>query len=113
MIVEATGLTKTYGTNKVLDDITLGVREGTVFALLGPNGAGKTTTIRILTTLTDRRGHGDGGGPRRRARPERRACGHQPDRPVLGGGRPADGPREPHHDRQAHAPRPGGEDQAP
>ncbi|MEO6091271.1 MAG: ATP-binding cassette domain-containing protein [Umezawaea sp.] len=52
MIVEATGLTKTYGTSTVLDDITLGVQEGTVFALLGPNGAGKTTAIRILTTLT-------------------------------------------------------------
>ncbi len=52
MIVEATGLRKSYGSTAVLDGVDLHVREGTVFALLGPNGAGKTTTIRILTTLT-------------------------------------------------------------
>ncbi|MCS7477289.1 ATP-binding cassette domain-containing protein [Umezawaea endophytica] len=52
MIVEAEGLTKSYGTTTVLDGVDLHVRRGTVFALLGPNGAGKTTTIRILTTLT-------------------------------------------------------------
>ena len=52
MIVEAEGLTKSYGTTAVLRGIDLHVRGGTVFALLGPNGAGKTTTIRILTTLT-------------------------------------------------------------
>jgi ABC-2 type transport system ATP-binding protein len=52
VIVEAEGLTKSYGTTTVLNGIDLHVRAGTVFALLGPNGAGKTTTIRILTTLT-------------------------------------------------------------
>jgi len=52
VIVEAEGLTKSYGTTAVLNGIDLHVRRGSVFALLGPNGAGKTTTIRILTTLT-------------------------------------------------------------
>ncbi|MBM7784026.1 ATP-binding cassette domain-containing protein [Tenggerimyces flavus] len=51
MIVEATGLQKAFGTNRVLDGVDIRVPEGTVYALLGPNGAGKTTTIRILTTL--------------------------------------------------------------
>ncbi|MFC3896655.1 ATP-binding cassette domain-containing protein [Lentzea rhizosphaerae] len=52
MIVETTGLTKSYGTNTVLTGLDLKVAEGSVLALLGPNGAGKTTTIRILSTLT-------------------------------------------------------------
>ncbi|MFE0772577.1 ATP-binding cassette domain-containing protein [Streptomyces sp. NPDC058861] len=49
--IEATGLTKSHGTVRVLDALDLRVAEGSVFALLGPNGAGKTTTVRILATL--------------------------------------------------------------
>ncbi|TCC09990.1 ATP-binding cassette domain-containing protein [Kribbella soli] len=52
MIVEATGLKKSYGATEVLTGVDLSVAEGSVLALLGPNGAGKTTTVRILTTLT-------------------------------------------------------------
>ncbi|TDW87029.1 ABC-2 type transport system ATP-binding protein [Kribbella pratensis] len=52
MIVEATGLRKSYGATEVLTGVDLSVAEGSVLALLGPNGAGKTTTVRILTTLT-------------------------------------------------------------
>jgi ABC-2 type transport system ATP-binding protein len=52
MIVEATGLRKSYGGTDVLTGVDLSVAEGSVLALLGPNGAGKTTTVRILTTLT-------------------------------------------------------------
>jgi daunorubicin resistance ABC transporter ATP-binding subunit len=52
MIVEATGLRKSFGATEVLTGVDLHVEEGTVLALLGPNGAGKTTTVRILTTLT-------------------------------------------------------------
>ncbi|MFZ4299377.1 ATP-binding cassette domain-containing protein [Streptomyces cinereoruber] len=50
--VEATALSKSHGSVRVLDSLDLRVAEGTVFALLGPNGAGKTTTVRILATLT-------------------------------------------------------------
>jgi oleandomycin transport system ATP-binding protein len=46
-----TGLTKSFGRTRVLDDIGFSAAEGTVLALLGPNGAGKTTAIRILCTL--------------------------------------------------------------
>ena len=49
--VNATGLTKAYGQQKVLDEVDLAVPAGQIFALLGPNGAGKTTLIRILATL--------------------------------------------------------------
>jgi ABC-2 type transport system ATP-binding protein len=50
-IVEARGLTKTFGRTQVLKGIDIAVPRGSVLALLGPNGAGKTTTVRILTTL--------------------------------------------------------------
>src|SRR6188768_3688964 len=49
--IEVRGLTKSYGSSKVLDDVSFAVGEGTVTALLGPNGAGKTTTVHILSTL--------------------------------------------------------------
>jgi ABC-2 type transport system ATP-binding protein len=52
MIIQASGLRKSYGSTEVLKGIDLDVKEGTVLALLGPNGAGKTTIVRILTTLT-------------------------------------------------------------
>jgi ABC-2 type transport system ATP-binding protein len=52
MVIETWGLTKSYGSNRVLDGVDLSVQAGEVFALLGPNGAGKTTTVRILATLT-------------------------------------------------------------
>jgi ABC-2 type transport system ATP-binding protein len=52
MIIEATGLRKSYGATEVLRGIDLAIHEGSVLALLGPNGAGKTTIVRILTTLT-------------------------------------------------------------
>jgi ABC-2 type transport system ATP-binding protein len=50
-IIQAQGITKSFGKTRVLDDINLNVPQGSVLALLGPNGAGKTTTVRILTTL--------------------------------------------------------------
>lgn len=49
-VIEAVGLTKTYGTATVLEDVSLAVPRGTVLALLGHNGAGKTTLVDILTT---------------------------------------------------------------
>jgi ABC-2 type transport system ATP-binding protein len=51
LMIEATGLEKSYGAVKVLAGVDLRVERGSVFALLGPNGAGKTTTVRILSTL--------------------------------------------------------------
>ncbi|HEX7736604.1 MAG TPA: ABC transporter ATP-binding protein [Ktedonobacteraceae bacterium] len=41
-------LNKSYGSNRVVDQLSFTVRRGEVFALLGPNGAGKTTTIEML-----------------------------------------------------------------
>ncbi len=39
---------KTYGTNRVVDQLSFTVHSGEIFALLGPNGAGKTTTVETL-----------------------------------------------------------------
>lgn len=41
-------LSKHFGSNTAVDDITFGIPEGEVFALLGPNGAGKSTTISLI-----------------------------------------------------------------
>ena len=49
--IEATGLTKRFGTTQALAGVDLAAREGTVLGVLGPNGAGKTTAVRILATL--------------------------------------------------------------
>nr|MDQ6885433.1 ABC transporter ATP-binding protein [Candidatus Dormibacteraeota bacterium] len=50
-MIEAQGLTKSYGGKRGVTDVSFGVPEGEVFGFLGPNGAGKTTTIRVLMAL--------------------------------------------------------------
>ncbi|MDA9407304.1 amino acid ABC transporter permease/ATP-binding protein [Bradyrhizobium sp. CCBAU 45384] len=49
--VEAKGLTKSYGRQKVLDGLDLTVRVGEVVALLGPSGSGKSTLLRCINHL--------------------------------------------------------------
>lgn len=49
--IRAEGLTKRFGRQRALDDLTLEVARGEVFGYLGPNGAGKTTTVRLLLDL--------------------------------------------------------------
>lgn len=51
MIIKVKNLTKKYGGFTAVNDISLDVKKGEIFAFLGPNGAGKTTTIKMLTTL--------------------------------------------------------------
>ncbi len=46
--VEATQLTRRFGTQLVLDGISLAIEPGETFALLGANGAGKTTFVRLV-----------------------------------------------------------------
>lgn len=49
--IEASGLTRAYGSVRAVDGIDLHVEQGELFALLGPNGAGKSTLISMLTTI--------------------------------------------------------------
>jgi len=50
-VIEIKNLTKFYGKNKGIEDVSLSVREGEIFGFIGPNGAGKSTTIRLLLSL--------------------------------------------------------------
>ena len=50
--LEINHVSKTDGTKKVLNDISIKVPEKSIYGLLGPNGAGKTTLIRILNQIT-------------------------------------------------------------
>jgi ABC-2 type transport system ATP-binding protein len=46
-------LTKKYGSQTVVNQLTIQIREGEVFGFLGPNGAGKTTTLLMFLGLTE------------------------------------------------------------
>jgi len=50
--LEAENITKAYSNHVALNDVTLRIREGTIYGLLGPNGAGKTSMIRIINQIT-------------------------------------------------------------
>lgn len=50
-MIEFVNVTRKYGPIVAVDDLTLKVQPGQLFALLGPNGAGKTTAIRMLVGL--------------------------------------------------------------
>jgi ABC-2 type transport system ATP-binding protein len=49
--IDVHGLTKSFGGRKVVRDLSMQVKRGTIYGFLGPNGSGKTTTIRMLTGL--------------------------------------------------------------
>ncbi|MBT7803826.1 MAG: ATP-binding cassette domain-containing protein, partial [Microbacteriaceae bacterium] len=48
LALETRGLTKTFGSQDAVSQLSLQVPTGSVFGFLGPNGSGKTTTIRML-----------------------------------------------------------------
>jgi ABC-2 type transport system ATP-binding protein len=51
-LFEAKNVTKQYGTQLALDNVSISVPEQCIYGLLGPNGAGKTTLIRIINQIT-------------------------------------------------------------
>jgi len=48
-LLEASGLGKSFGANRVLHDVSFEVRPGEVLGILGPNGAGKTTLFNLIS----------------------------------------------------------------
>ena len=50
-VIEVKHLTKSYKTNKAVDDLSFNVREGEILGLLGPNGSGKSTTMNCILSL--------------------------------------------------------------
>jgi ABC-2 type transport system ATP-binding protein len=77
VVLEASGLRKTYGSRVALTDVSLEARRGELVACIGPNGAGKTTLLTILADIQ----RPDAGSVRR---PEGRV-GWVPQQPALYG----------------------------
>ena len=50
-MLEMKNVTKTFGTFKALNDLSMTVPKGSIYGLVGPNGAGKSTAIRLLTGI--------------------------------------------------------------
>jgi len=50
MSIEVNNISKSYGAQKALDNISFSVKKGEIVGFLGPNGAGKSTLMKILTT---------------------------------------------------------------
>jgi ABC-2 type transport system ATP-binding protein len=57
MSIEVKNISKSYGAQKALDNISFSVKKGEIVGFLGPNGAGKSTLMKILTTYI----HADSG----------------------------------------------------
>ena len=53
MDIQIQNLTKSYGFQKAVDNISFSVKTGEVLGFLGPNGAGKTTTMKMITNYID------------------------------------------------------------
>ena len=50
-LVEIVNLTKKYGANVAVNNLTVSLPKGKIIGLLGPNGSGKTTLIKMLNGL--------------------------------------------------------------
>lgn len=85
-MIEFDHVSRSYGSKRAVDDLSLAVLRGELFALLGPNGAGKTTTIKMLVGLL-RASHGAirvcGHDMSHSPREAHLHLGYVPDEPCL------------------------------
>ena len=51
-VIEARGVSKRYGTQRALDNVSFTIAQGRIVGLIGPNGAGKTTALKAVLGLT-------------------------------------------------------------
>ena len=51
MSIEVFNISKDYGTQKALNNVSFTIKKGEIVGFLGPNGAGKSTMMKILTTF--------------------------------------------------------------
>ena len=77
--LEATGVSKTFGSVRALEDVSLTLERGTIHALLGENGAGKSTLVKCIMGY-----YQADAGPRQRRRRATRASAARATRPALG-----------------------------
>ncbi len=85
-IVDAQHLTKRFGNQTAVDDLTMQVPEGTIFGFIGPSGSGKTTTVRLLTGVqspTEGTAYVMGTEPSAFTERERGRIGYMPQLSVL------------------------------
>jgi ABC-2 type transport system ATP-binding protein len=53
MSIEVQNVSKSYGTQKALDNVSFSIKKGEIVGFLGPNGAGKSTLMKVLTTFIE------------------------------------------------------------
>jgi len=85
-MIQLENLSKRYSQTLAVDDLSLDIKAGEVFAFLGPNGAGKTTTIRMMMGLlepTNGRIILGGHDLQRDPIAAKSQCGFVPDRPHV------------------------------
>ena len=49
--IEIRGVSKTFGSHRAVNDLSLEVPDGSIYGFIGPNGSGKTTTIRMIMNI--------------------------------------------------------------
>ena len=89
LVFDTRGITKRFGDQVALNDVTLQVPTGAVYLLVGPNGAGKSTTLKVLLDLVRaEKGTAEvfGLDTRERAPEVRANIGYVPERPDWGYG---------------------------
>lgn len=86
MSIEVNQISKVYGSQKALDDVSFTVQRGEIVGFLGPNGAGKSTLMKILTTFLEPDGGEaavNGHDVRREKKLVQRSVGYLPEHNPL------------------------------